>query len=101
MENITVKRAMDAYQNEARFRAMAQSCVALAMKECGPVDPERAEADAYDIAVLATMTLLQRIYDEDAELRNLRAHNAHLEKLVKELNATATVSFKIPKEAAQ
>lgn len=83
---MTEQRAIDAYNKEARFRMMVQSVVAFAMNERGPVDPDRADADAHDIATLAAVTLLQRIYDEDAELSALRQHNAVLTKMVEELS---------------
>lgn len=97
MEN-TAQKAIEAYQNEARFRAIATACVAHAMNERGRVDPERADEDAYDIAILATATLLQRIYEDDAELRALRAHNEHLKKLVEKLNLTAFPSMLVSAE---
>ena len=71
MDNAT-RRAIDSYQNEARFRALAQSIVARVTSEHGPVDPERADAEAHEIAVKVAVLMLQQIYDEDAELNALR-----------------------------
>lgn len=71
MEDST-KRAIDSYEKDARFRATARSAVARAMQDHGPIDPERADQGAYDIALQATVFLLQHIYENDAELVALR-----------------------------
>jgi hypothetical protein len=74
-------RAVDSYQNDARFRALAQSAVARAMHEHGIIDPDYADREAHDIALKATVNVLQAIYEDDAELRALRERVKALEQL--------------------
>lgn len=76
-----VKRAAEMYELDPRFRALTQSCVAMARGEQGPVDHERPEQDAYEIAVRACMLLLARVYTEDAELVAIRAERDHYRRL--------------------
>lgn len=76
-----IERSRRSYERDMRFNQMAQSCVAQALDVRGRVDPERADGDAYEIALLAVATLLQRIYEEDAELNALRAERDHYKKL--------------------
>jgi hypothetical protein len=64
-----VGRAQKLFEKDARARALAMSCVAYAMKEYGPIDPERADHAAHDIASFAVNLLISRVYLEDTELR--------------------------------
>lgn len=65
-------RAVALYREDPRFRAMAQSTVSLVMGEHGPVDPGRADREAHDIALTVAITMLARVYWEDAEIADLR-----------------------------
>lgn len=67
-----MERAFEAYRKDQRFRMIADSCVAMAHQEHGRVDPERADRAVNDIATRAVVLLLQRIYEEDAELNALK-----------------------------
>jgi hypothetical protein len=64
-----VQRAQKLLEKDARARALAMSCVSYAMREYGPIDPERAEQGAHDIASFATSLLVSRLYLDDTELR--------------------------------
>jgi len=89
-------RAADSYRKDARFHALAQAHVSRAMTEHGPLDPEAALRDVYDIALRATALLLQSIYEDDAELRALREENARLKELAFVGLASRPQSFFIP-----
>jgi hypothetical protein len=80
-----MRRAMDQFQRDRRFQMIAQSCAAFALEAHGPVDPERADQEAHDIALAATVMLLQRVYTEDAELLTLRLERDHYKELVEEV----------------
>ena len=67
------KRRPLAYHRDIRFRAIVQSIVAREMNAHGPIDPDRAALAAHDIATAVAATLLQTIYEEDAELREQKA----------------------------
>lgn len=75
-----MNRAVDAYRNEARFHAVAQSIVARSVADYGEIDPERTRQAAHEIALQATVLLLQTIYEDDAELRALREELAMVRK---------------------
>lgn len=77
----SAKRAIESYQSDARFRAVAMSCVAEAQHEYGQIDPERADEEAYHLATRATITLLQRIYEEDSELSALKIERDHYKEI--------------------
>jgi hypothetical protein len=83
-----IQKHFDRIAKDARMRALAQSCVALAMQEYGPVDPERADRDAHDIASLAAHLLVSRIYTEDSELRGLKEENERLRQMAFETART-------------
>jgi hypothetical protein len=63
------RRAQELFEKDARARALAMSCVAYAMKEYGPIDPDHADRAAHDIASFAANLLISRLYIEDNELR--------------------------------
>jgi hypothetical protein len=75
------KRARESYDKDSRFRMLAMSCVSRVMSDHGPVDPERADREAHDIALAATALLLQRIYEDDAELRATREERDRYKQL--------------------
>lgn len=66
------KTASERYREDARFNAIVQSIVSRVMKERGPVDPERADRDAYEIAIRVAAMVLETIFQEDAELNAQR-----------------------------
>lgn len=76
------KRAIHAYRNDVRFRAMAMSVVAEALHNHGPVDPEYADRDVSRIATDVAAIVLQRIYEEDAELGRLKAERDQYRSLL-------------------
>lgn len=65
--------AVENYRRDARFAAIAQSCVAAAMHAYGEFDPRDAYRAASHIATDACALLLQRIYEDDAELKEQKA----------------------------
>jgi hypothetical protein len=77
---------------------LAMSCVAYAMQEYGPIDPERAERAAHDIANLATGLLVSRLYLEDSELREMKEENERLRELA--FNTLRTTAPKLTISAA-
>jgi hypothetical protein len=87
-----LRKSMEVFEKDARTRALAMSCVAYAMQEYGPINPEKAAQAAHDIAGLATGLLVSRIYLEDTELRELKEENERLKEL-----AFNTLRTKAPK----
>jgi hypothetical protein len=83
-------------EKDARMRMLAQACVAFAMQERGPVDPERADRDAHDIASLAAHLLVSRIYVEDTELRQLKEENERLRDQIFEAARTTPPKLVLP-----
>ncbi len=67
-----MERAFASYQKDRRFRAIAQSVAMDVMADHGPVDPDDADRDAHDIALTVAVRMLQRIFEEDAELMAMR-----------------------------
>ena len=65
--------AAEAYDRDYRFRNIVQSIVAHEMNAYGPIDPDRAALAAHRIATAVAATLLQTIYEGDAELREQKA----------------------------
>lgn len=78
------KAARKKYDNDARFRAMALMSVARAMDNHGPIDPERVEAAAHNIALEACVLALSQAFDNDMELTEARAMIEKLKGLVLE-----------------
>lgn len=77
----TAARAMQSFDKDARFRALAMSSVARAQNDFGRVNPENADRDANEIALRATALLLQQIFENDAELFAARTERDHYKKL--------------------
>lgn len=69
------------YRKDVRARALVMQAVATAMRDFGPVDPERADQDAHDIALRATAHLIGMIYESDAELFAAHAERDHYKAL--------------------
>jgi hypothetical protein len=90
-------KAMDLHRKDARARSLAMSCVAYAMQEYGPINPEKANSAAHDIAALATNLLVSRLYLEDVELRELKEENERLRELA--LNTLRTTAPKLTTSA--
>lgn len=88
-----LRKAMELHEKDARARVLAMSCVAYAMQEYGPIDPERAERAAHDIASLAANLLCSRFYLEDVELRELKEENERLKELA--FNTVRTTAAKL------
>jgi len=65
-------RAVAEYQRNIGFRNRVEAVVAKAMQDHGPVNPDKADRDAYRIAVDVAANLLQMIYEEDAEISRLK-----------------------------
>lgn len=68
-----LKEAAKLFRSDPRFRALVDSTVAEAFNEHGRIDPDRPERDAHSIATWASALLLARIYEQDAELKAMRA----------------------------
>jgi hypothetical protein len=95
MMDDSTKRAIDSYENEARFRAVAQSIVARVMQDHGRVDPERADEDAYRIAVNVAALLLQRVYEDVPELAAMRVKRDHYKKIAENALLTRPPNFTV------
>lgn len=72
------------YQSDLRFRGVAQSIVARVMQAHGPVDPERADLEASNIALDVCVMLLETVFREDAELGAMRAERDHFKVLAEQ-----------------
>jgi hypothetical protein len=72
MEETATQQALDEYHRDMRFRAIVLSAVREARDKWGPIDPERAERDACELAELACVLALKRAFDNDAELTAAR-----------------------------
>lgn len=80
----------DGMRNDPRFRALVDSCVAMARDEYGRVDPDDADRAAYEQATFAAAMLLARVYDEDGEMAMLRAErDAYRDKVLQFTNLYA------------
>jgi hypothetical protein len=72
------------WERDARFHALALSAVAKALRKHGPIDPERAEREAHDIAIDAVVNVLASVYTDDAEISALRMErDAYKEQALK------------------
>lgn len=78
------RQAAERYRREQRFAALVQSAVGFALNKHGRVDPEEADKAAYNIAMDVAAILLSHIYDDDAELKALRAQADRFQKLAEE-----------------
>ena len=65
---VTVEHAL---RNDPRSRALVDSTVSFALSQAGQPDDNPARY-AYDVATIAAMTMLARVYDEDGEIAHLR-----------------------------
>ena len=82
-----VRAAMErGMRNEPRFRALVDSCVAMARQEYGRVDPDHADRAAYEHATFAAAMLLARVYDEDGELAAMKAQRDHFREIALQAN---------------
>jgi hypothetical protein len=81
---LTAMRASERYRRDHRFHAIAQSVVTSVLREHGPVDPERADRDAYDIAIKVAAMVLETVFRDDAELNAQRAIADQYKKLALE-----------------
>jgi hypothetical protein len=66
-------RSVEAYRKSMPFARRIDSIVAYVMQQHGPVDPHKADRDAHRIAQDVAAMLLQAIYEDDGEIRNLKA----------------------------
>jgi hypothetical protein len=92
-----LRKAMELHERDARARALAASCVAYAIQEYGPIDPEKASSAAHYIASLATNLLVSRIYLEDTELRELKEEVERYKQLAFDTVARTPRPLVIPK----
>lgn len=72
------------YQDDRRIRMLVDSSYATARDELGPIDPERADRDARDLALRALTILASRIFTEDAELQALRGERNRYRQLAED-----------------
>lgn len=72
-----LKEAMLRMHQDPCWRAVIMSCVACAMNDRGPVDPERADRDAHDIAIEAVTRALAMLIEGDSALKTLQAERDH------------------------
>lgn len=82
------KRSVSAYRASMRFHAMTQAIVARVLQDHGPIDPERAEREACDIATATAAMVLQMVYEDDAELRNQKAEAERYRQLAEDAIVT-------------
>lgn len=92
---LATKRAIDSYNKDARFRILAMSVAAQVMHDHGPIDPERADREASEIARMVAILMLQRIYDDDAELASMREQRDHYKKVAEQLALLSPVHIPI------
>lgn len=95
------KRAHRAHMHDVIFNVYVRQVVAFAMQKHGPVDPERPERDAYEIAMEVAALLLQTVYEEDAEVKNLVAERDRYRKLAEDALLLRPPSMFIPTQASQ
>lgn len=67
------RRAIAAYNKDIRFRNIVQSLVAHEINKYGEIEPDRAALAAHRIATAVAASLLQAIYEDDAELTAQKA----------------------------
>ncbi len=84
MAEETMRDAAKTFEREARVRMIVKSAVAEARHGFGPIDPERAERDATELAMRAAAVTAHRIYNEDAELRALRYERDHYKAIAEQ-----------------
>ena len=72
MQTAFRRRAIEAYRNDPRFHARVSAIVDRVLHDHGPVDPERADREARDIAVDVAAQVLQASYEGDAEIASLK-----------------------------
>jgi hypothetical protein len=85
-----ILQASKLYRADRRFRVIVDSIVARTMHEHGRVDPDRADAEAHDIARKVAALLLTAIYDGDGEIAQLRLERDHWqERALQFANLTA------------
>jgi hypothetical protein len=75
------ERSRHAYRNEHRFNQVVQTVVFRQMHEYGPIDPHEAPRAASEIATAACAFLLQRVYEDDAELKEWKRIAERMQKL--------------------
>lgn len=78
------KVAAELYRDDLRIRMLINSSVGMARDIEGPIDPEKAERDAADLALRACSLLAARILQEDAELRLARSERDRYRKLAED-----------------
>jgi hypothetical protein len=92
-----LERTAELFRRDRRFRLIVDSIVARTMQEHGPVEPEKATAEAHDIAQKVAALLLQQIYDGDAEMVALRAERDHWkERALSFANLAAPPAIVVP-----
>jgi hypothetical protein len=72
------------YRHEHDANQIVDMCVAHALNESGEPDEYNVRRWAHDVAVLATTTLLQRLYTNDWEIRRLREERDHYKRVAEE-----------------
>lgn len=87
------KRAVVQYRHDHIFHAHVSQVVAYAMQHHGPIDPERAEEAAADIATEVAALLLRTVYEEDSEVRNLAAERDRFRKIAEDAVALSPPKF--------
>lgn len=70
------------YMRDVHFRHHVQAITARVMQDHGPVDPEKADRDAYEIALRVATTMLETMYAEDGRLAQLRRETDDLRRLI-------------------
>jgi hypothetical protein len=78
------RKAVERYRKDARFAHIVKSIVAKVMSDHGPVGPDRADREAYDIAERVAAMVLESLYHEDQELGHQRALADHWQKLAED-----------------
>ncbi len=76
--------AADRYNNDARFRAIAQSIVSRVLHAHGPINPEEADREAYDIAIRVAALLLETVFQNDAMLKAMREERDAFQKMAED-----------------
>jgi hypothetical protein len=90
-----IEAGMKLYRHEAAARQTVDMCVAHALNEIGEPHDFDFRRVAHDVAALATTTLLQHIYVEDAEIRRLRDERDHYKAMAERLINITPPSFTV------
>lgn len=77
------------HERDRRLKMVADSVSAEVMNIACQPDPDDWRKGVHDIVKLTAVTVIKRLYDDDAELRALRAERDHYRKVAERALLTA------------